>query len=343
MAEATPGIELVLQALARATPVEASSAEIQQLARLADGGREREAAARAATQLRAGCTDVRVLAAFMRALFFRLGPLALADVLQALARVLGDGWDVLTPVKGRERAAHGALRAMLRHIVTYWDFDLAAKGEKPWTWPSPDRERLGVALETSAALRSLAERRGLGPGLGEQLSELDAHLRTALDRAVRLPTPSPAAPLPEPEPEPESEPESEPGSEPEPEALAPAPATPPASTADAPPALDAAPAPSSRGLELSNAMRSLLQKFAAFERLIRRGEELRAAIVASDIQDLLGAFDPRVYFPQLLAPHFALRVEHRAALLPHLDEKGSSEWRELEQLYHVDLNAFLGP
>jgi hypothetical protein len=94
-------------------------------------------------------------------------------------------------------------------------------------------------------------------------------------------------------------------------------------------------------LELSPPMQLLLRRLAAFEKLTARGDLERAAIVAEDVRGTLESFDPRVYFPRLFSPYARAFANHVNDLAPYWDNLGSPSWRALDQLYRLDLDAFL--
>jgi hypothetical protein len=48
-----------------------------------------------------------------------------------------------------------------------------------------------------------------------------------------------------------------------------------------------------------------------------------------------------VYLPRLFAPYFRRLASSGEALTPFWEGEGSLGWRALEQLYQVDLEAFL--
>ena len=96
-------------------------------------------------------------------------------------------------------------------------------------------------------------------------------------------------------------------------------------------------------IEVSPALARFILKLEAFAGLVERGEMGKAAIVARDIKAAVDDFDPRVYLPALLAPHFRLLSAHIEAIAPHWAAAGSPAWEALEQLYKVDLDAFLEP
>lgn len=86
----------------------------------------------------------------------------------------------------------------------------------------------------------------------------------------------------------------------------------------------------------------LCGKLQAFESLVKHGEFDKAAIVSSDIMNAIEQFDPRAYFPELFASFGALLSAHIQQIGPRWEDKGSLEWRALEQFYQVDLESFVG-
>jgi hypothetical protein len=120
------------------------------------------------------------------------------------------------------------------------------------------------------------------------------------------------------------------------EAAPPEPAPPPAPR---PPPAPPEPPPQS-DLD-SPALRLLRDKIAGFEALMERGDHARAAIVASDITRIVESFDPRVYLPRLFAGFYRRMASGAEELAPHWDNPNSLSSRALEQLYQVDLHAFL--
>jgi hypothetical protein len=107
-------------------------------------------------------------------------------------------------------------------------------------------------------------------------------------------------------------------------------------------AVSASPPQGARMIEVSPALEDFLQKLAAFEQLIERGDMTKAAVVAEDVRRVVESFDPRVYLPNVLAPHFRLLASNVEELSPFWEGMDSPQWRALEQLYRVDLEAFVG-
>jgi hypothetical protein len=115
-----------------------------------------------------------------------------------------------------------------------------------------------------------------------------------------------------------------------------------------PPPPEAQPAPEPQpasspplALRPSPAFLQLLDRLRAFETLLARHENDKAAIVAQDIEATIAQFDPRLYFPELFSGFFAGLAEHAAELAAFQGEQDSMAWRAMGQLYRVDLEAFL--
>ncbi len=63
--------------------------------------------------------------------------------------------------------------------------------------------------------------------------------------------------------------------------------------------------------------------------------------MAHDVRNVIAAFDPMIYLPELLAPHFRLLSGSVDELSPYWEQSSTPGWQALEQLYRVDLDAFV--
>ena len=88
-------------------------------------------------------------------------------------------------------------------------------------------------------------------------------------------------------------------------------------------------------------MELLLRKLQAFDSLISQQDFLKAGIVAADVLGTIERFDPRVYLPTIFARFFSGLSSHAETLEPMLHNTESLAFRSLDQLYRVDLDAFL--
>jgi hypothetical protein len=293
---------------------------LAEMSALSEAGEFSAAAARAATALADGVTDVRVLGYFWFGVFLEQGPASIAPVLSQAAFALGERWDVLRPEARRDRIADGAISAMLRLKVGRIDFHAQMRDATFRDWMASTTPELSVAANAAtSALRDVIEKTIERPRATEQLSELENRIATFFVREA-FPEPAPRAMT-----QPEAIAAKEQNEEPAPPRREPEPA----------------PEPKSRTIEVSPALEQFMRKLEAFERLVTRGDMNKAAIVADDVRRTVESFNPRVFLPKLLTPHYRLLAGCIGDLTSHWEEKESPQWQVLEQLYQVDLDAFL--
>jgi hypothetical protein len=319
-------LRAALRAQGRAAP---SDSETDAIRAAFAGGELAAALAASERLLRAKAPTPQVVGAFCAGLFRREGPACLSSVFSALVELVGPGWLQVATAGSREKQCEAALAAALRDAATFWQF-AASQPSLPAEWREFDRAAALATMSDVAAFRSACAARWESPRFLLHVSAIEALLR-----AVRpSTTPRTDAPLDAPAARPAAEPALV-ASEPNVRSQR-ADDVPNHTFDDAPTA-----APDEIVLPVSSALRELLDRMDAFEVLVEAGEALRAAIVADDIQKQLDAFDPRRFLPALFSAHIARRVAHRAALA-EARQVSEDEWSELEQLYRVDLHAFVG-
>jgi hypothetical protein len=117
-----------------------------------------------------------------------------------------------------------------------------------------------------------------------------------------------------------------------------------ASAAEGPAAAnEAAPARAPNGtinIEVAGPFGLLIRKLKLFEELVTRGDMLRAAVVARDVDQLVAQFDPIRFIPQVFVPFFRLMSQNMEQLEPAMSQLEAPTFRPLVQLYHADLDAF---
>ncbi len=91
----------------------------------------------------------------------------------------------------------------------------------------------------------------------------------------------------------------------------------------------------------SERMRALCRKLGAFEELAGCGALREAAIVARDVEQELGQFDPLLYLPEVFEGYLSTLLRHGAELEEHMVEGHGLEERALERLYRADPRTFL--
>ncbi|WP_437762111.1 type VI secretion system protein IglI family protein [Sorangium sp. So ce281] len=285
----------------------------------------------ARSALEKGVTDVRVITAYALGLFAEQGPQALAPIFTSLRKAVAERWSALRPAERKERTVDGAYSTLFRTIVQHIDVHEKMKDATFRQWSRADHDAVGgPALLASAALREAITQVLPAPRSTDALSELEARVRTHFDRIA-----APARPAPRPEPPADIAPEAPEAPEDDP---APASETVPARVS--PWRAPDISAPSGT-LRISPAFAHLLRKLEAFSLLVESGQYPKAAVVADDLRRTLKSFDPKVFFPDVFVPYFQALSSHIDEIAPCWEEMGSPRWEALEQLYQVDLDAFV--
>jgi hypothetical protein len=88
-------------------------------------------------------------------------------------------------------------------------------------------------------------------------------------------------------------------------------------------------------------LRELQQKLQAFEALCKKQDFAKASVVAADVAAIVEKFDPRLYFPRLFASFYGLSAKNVDKIVPLFETKESPQWKAMEALYRVDLEAFV--
>jgi hypothetical protein len=310
---------LMTSAPASATPPPAAAGDawLQRITDAADRGDYLGAAQKSATLLEKHVYDVRVIGYYLFGLFIEHGIGHLPALLDRVHGLLGDDLARLSPGHKKERAIDGTLHWLAQTLADRCRYH-AAQHDATWAqWMAQLHPEL--ASEVAEAIdrvvedmqRLVDEPRCLGP-----LGKLRRWISDDLPR-TRPSTPAEPAPAREPAP-----------------AVLPAPAlVPAASAADA--------APATIDTAVSPAMHVLLRKLRGFEALIERGDMGKAAVVASDIKQIIESFDPLVYLPALFSTYFKLLHRSMSELLPHWEELEGPSGQALHSFYRVDLDGFL--
>lgn len=311
---------LLARALTRPAQ-DASARALDEMMHLAQCAEYEPAAVRAAELIDSGCKDVRAFVVYAVATFAERGPATIPELFAALTALLPPQSAVPPP-----RAADLALRFGFRTMRAHLDFDERRPEAARQAWS----QHLVAGSADAVARACVALRQALQLAFNEPLCEAElgavvARLETYCARRQPervAPTQVVAAAA---APEPVSVVLNAPLAQPEPTFARRA--------AD----YDEAP----ERLAISPALRAFMRKLQAFEHLVANGSLSKAAIVAGDIRQVIAAFDPMLYLPGLLAPHFRLLSQHADELAACSEHAASPAAFALEQLYRVDLDAFL--
>ncbi|RKH45942.1 hypothetical protein D7X55_07060 [Corallococcus sp. AB049A] len=296
-------------------------------------------AARAAEGLlRQGIRDVRLVGPYLFGHFFAEGMKALPVLFRSLKRTLTENWDFFGPVEKKLVFADTGLRWLLKMMGKHLEHHSRLKDAQWQTWSAPgNREPMDEALALGdpliAALAILQK-----PACMDAMRTLLGALRAHAQAVPHLPPPEePRAAAPEPESQlaaaPDDDEEEDDDGEEE-EEVRPARVKKKASRAQ--PEQD--PGPS---VPMSPALAQLVRKLSAFEALLEREDYAKASVIAVDVLATVERFDPRVYLPQLFSGFFNGLAQNADAIEPMLHNTETLSFRAMDQLYRVDLDAFL--
>ncbi|WP_375759410.1 type VI secretion system protein IglI family protein [Corallococcus exercitus] len=294
-----------------------------------------DAARAAAVLLREGVRDVRLVGPYLFGHFFADGMKALPVLFRSLKRTLTENWDFFGPVEKKLVFADTGLRWLLKMMGKHLEHHSRLKDAQWQAWNAPgNREPMEEALALGdpliAALAILQKSACM-----DAMRTLLGALRSHAQGVPFLPPPEepkPAAPeLAAAAPDEDDE-EEEDDDEGEEEEARPAPRK-KAARAESP---DAGPS-----VPMSPALAQLVRKLSAFEALVEREDYAKASVIAVDVLATVERFDPRVYLPQLFSGFFNGLAQHADAIEPMLHNTETLSFRAMDQLYRVDLDAFL--
>jgi len=290
-----------------------------------------EAAPEAEAMLGEGVRDVRLVHPYLFGCFLNQGLHVLPTLFTFITQLLTSHWNTFGPEDQKTVFLESGLRSLFKTLYRHMESHSRSKEDpwKEWCGPAnraPLQEALELVPEMAEALNQTLPGHHCDPPLRQLVTWLEAHLATLPQE------PEPRADAPEDAPEPD---EDTPGEEEAPAAAA-APERAPAA-ARAPSAPPAA-VPS---IPISPALALLQRKLDAFDSLVERKDLVRASVVAADVLNTLDHFDPRVYLPTLFSRFFSGLSLYADSIERLLQGTDSLAFRSLEQLYRVDLNAFL--
>ena len=293
------------------------------------------AAQRAAVLIEAGCQDVRAFVVYALGLFAERGPSTIPDSFDSIAALLSAQAPSLTSSSPALRIVDTCLRFGFRMLKAQLDFDERQNDAARRVWvqyltPESPTAVARACAELRKSLHALVEAPLCEDELGAVIARLDAYCarnqpEPSSDRASTerraADTDTEHAPPPESRPTPAIERETD---------------------AELSFARRASDAHADAGsLTIAPALQHFMRKLEAFELLVASGSLGKAAIVAEDIRNVVAAFDPMIYLPNLLAPHFRLLTNHVEQLSPYWEQGPTAGRHALEQLYRVDLDAFV--
>jgi hypothetical protein len=311
---------LLEQPLASEAPeLEGEDDRLEQLNGLVSRSAYVDAGRAAEALLREGLYDVRLVGPYLLGLFLDGGLQALPAVFHSLSCVLLRNWQFFGPRERKDVFADSGLRWLIKLLNKHLEHHERLKDETWQRWGTADnREPLEKALalgeEIFSAFGRVMPRNGCEAPFRRLTQWLEGHLQSLPAASAGAgPGAGDAA-----EPGEQAGTEGEP-SEPEP----------------------SAPAPSGPTVPASPALVQLMRRLEAFDALVERQDFQRASVVAADVLHVVEHFDPRVYLPALFSRFFAGLSTCAEHVEPLLQSTESLSFRALDQLYRVDLEAFL--
>ncbi|RKI32895.1 hypothetical protein D7Y27_35590 [Corallococcus sp. AB004] len=292
-------------------------------------------AARAAEGLlRQGVRDVRVVGPYLFGHFFAEGMKALPVLLRSLKRTLTENWDFFGPMEKKLVFADTGLRWLLKMMGKHLEHHSRLKDAQWQAWTAPgNREPIEEALTLGdpliAALAILQK-----PACMDAMRSLLGALRSHAQGVPFLPPPEepkPEAPEPDLAAAPDEEEDEDDEGEEEEEIR-------PARRKKAARQEEQDSGPS---VPMSPALALLVRKLSAFEALVEKEDYSKASVIAVDVLATVERFDPRVFLPQLFSGFFNGLAQHAEAIEPMLHNTETLSFRAMDQLYRVDLDAFL--
>ncbi|MEW5802329.1 MAG: type VI secretion system protein IglI family protein [bacterium] len=305
---------------------------------LIQNGDYQAAAAQAEEALSENIYDIRIIGYFLYGVFIEQGVGAIGAIFQCLSRLLRENWQAVGPVNKREKHAQTSLNWLMKMLLKKMQYEEKKQGSDWNLWvdqvfADQVQEALDAGSELWRSLGAVLED-AAGPVV-DGLIKVNDWL-TAFQKVVYS--------------EPKAEPEAAQGEDGgegngggaedsgggantgkwrTSEAIAPGAAMPALTFGEG------------AGAEGSYHLQILLKKLEAFERLIQGGKVPLAALVADDINNTITHFDPKVYFPRLFSKFSLLFALHIAELASCEGYKGTVAWQALEEVYKVDMDAFV--
>jgi hypothetical protein len=328
---------LLARALPRAAH-DASSRALDEIMHLAQSAKYEPAAQRAAELLDSGCKDVRAFVVYALGVFAERGPASVPPLFDSISNVLSASASEAPVQASALRTTDTTLRFGFRILKAHLDFDerRPEAARKAWIQRFESGSTASVlraCADLRKAIHALIEVPVCDAEFGAVVERLEAYCtRNDREKSEARDVALPRDPEPE---DVESWPSEEAILPPQPAE----PEPPRSQPSFARRASDFEVDP--RLLVVSPALAQFIRKLEVFEQLVTSGSLGKAAIVASDIRNVIAAFDPVVYLPNLLAPHFRLVSSSAEELSQYSAQSGTPAWQALEQLYRVDLDAFV--
>lgn len=303
--------------------LETTDERLDDIATLAQDGDFAGAAGAAQGVFEEEIYDVRLLGIFFYGVFLEQGIAALRPVMQTLQGVLENNWPAFGPTTHKEKQTQTALRWFLNQLLKKLEYEEQTKGKIWEEWVGAlGADQVCEALEAVEAVRlalgqTLQEAAGpLTDGLGKVGQWLQS-FQQVVSSAKDDTAPEAEAELQE------GPPDIVPGEE-----------------KGAPLSIPGEDQSQSCA-EGSYRLQELIRKMDAFAHLIEGQKYPAAAVVVDDVNEIIGNFDPRIFFPKLFSRYLHLLALNIGELSKLEENKESAEWQVMKAYYQADLEGFV--
>ncbi|MFU8788588.1 MAG: type VI secretion system protein IglI family protein [Methylobacter sp.] len=296
--------------------LDSTDPRIDDIATLVQSGHHAEAASQSEAILVDGIYDIRLICYFLYGHWLEAGLLSFFDVISCLNNVL-ENWEAVGPVKNREKSAEKSLDWLFKQSLKKIQYE-ENKNTPLWQQWQADfsADEVDQILDLGETFRlNLDHRLEANANIVIALwSKVEQWLQTYQQMMYRPP---------------------EALEQDEAEAIE-----------DDSPTEEIFPtvmAKQSTGLEIESSyhMELLLEKLAAFERLLQEEKFPQAAVVAVDINETLSNFDPKIYFPKIFESFVRLQALNFEELSVYAENQDSPQWQVMQDWLKVDVNSFI--
>jgi len=300
----------------------------QEIAGLVEAGDMPKASEQVEALFREDILDIRVAGYYLYGVFAERGLAGLGDTLKVLARLFGENYEAMGPVKKRETHYQNGAAWFLTRVQKKLAAEEEKKGADWNTWlEKVSSDAAGAIIETCEALQKAVTARMQAPKVMDGIKKIADWLK-GYQKLVYVPE-KPVEKAPEPAKEVKKDDAAKP----------------------------AAGAPARAGgtvlsleqmvfdrpvAEGSFHLQELQDRLKAFETLCQKKQFEKASLAASEIGAVIEKFDPRLFFPKLFAPYATLLAQNFEEISKHWEGKEQPAWKAQEQLFRVDLQAFVG-
>jgi hypothetical protein len=303
-------LDLLRQRPERFAKEDISSQQFDQIANCAEKEQLEELEEQALKVLGDGNFDIRVIAYYFYAHFLKFGLKSLTETLPLFTELVEDQFEILRPLHRKEKQIENSFNWFFVHVLDKLKYhERLLKEKKSSSFMELSGEEFTALLQTAGSFFDYFDKKWVQSATKERIAHVIKQIED-LKPIVLL---------------------QESVSEEEVAVIEP-PTLPEIS-------LPPEPSPSSEVFD-SIPMKGLMEKLKAFEALTQQGDFLKAALVSSDMAEMIAHFDPCLYFPKLFATYFKLLAEHADSIAAATESRDTLKWKALERLYKIDIEQF---